>query len=248
MGRCIVAGGKPDMAAPSAGILASEFAVGSVVKLMESGVATEYLVVNQGIPSNSSMYDESCNGTWLLRKDSHSKQIWQANVARNNYKNSTINAWLNGDFFNQFGSIEQAVIKQVKIPFVNGNGGSTVATGENGLSVKSFLLSAVEVGLYYSNVEKYVQEDGAKLSYFEVGMSEQAINKRTAYCNGAGAPWYIRSPRKTDTAAFVVSGGGDGLTGHGTGGTSAYYYARPAIILPQNAMFDGKTLILKGMV
>lgn len=40
-------------------------AVGSVVKIKENGTRVNYLVVHQGKPS--SIYDESCNGTWLLR-------------------------------------------------------------------------------------------------------------------------------------------------------------------------------------
>ena len=107
MGHCIVVGGKPDMAAPVSGILASDLAVGSSVYLMEDGVAVEYLVVNQGKPSGSSLYDDSCDGTWLLRKNL--KQNYQWNSSRvNDYQNSTIHSWLNSDFFNQFGSVEQA--------------------------------------------------------------------------------------------------------------------------------------------
>ena len=71
MGRAIVAGGNPKMKAPVTGILAQDIAVGSTVKLMEGGTAVEYLVVNQGIPENSNLYDASCDGTWLLRKDIH---------------------------------------------------------------------------------------------------------------------------------------------------------------------------------
>ncbi len=41
-------------------------AVGSIVKLNFDGAMREFLVVHQGKPS--SLYDESCNGTWLLMK------------------------------------------------------------------------------------------------------------------------------------------------------------------------------------
>ena len=75
MGRVIVAGAGR-MAIPSADVLASDLTIGSTVKLMEGGTAVDYLVVNQGIPSNSSLYDSSCNGTWLLRKDIHSERQW----------------------------------------------------------------------------------------------------------------------------------------------------------------------------
>ena len=38
-------------------------ASGSIVKLNVGGVATEFLVVHQGLPGP--MYDASCDGTWL---------------------------------------------------------------------------------------------------------------------------------------------------------------------------------------
>lgn len=76
MGKVIMSGIVPTLKAPSTGILAQDIAVGSVVKLMEGGTAVEYLVVNQGIPENSSLYDASCDGTWLLRKDIHSNRQW----------------------------------------------------------------------------------------------------------------------------------------------------------------------------
>ena len=45
----------------------STLAVGSSVYLNVGGVRKEFLVVHQGKPS--SLYDSSCNGTWLLMKD-----------------------------------------------------------------------------------------------------------------------------------------------------------------------------------
>ena len=50
-----------------ANVLLSTKAVGSTVKLKVDGSLKEFIVVHQGKPS--SMYDESCNGTWLLMKD-----------------------------------------------------------------------------------------------------------------------------------------------------------------------------------
>ena len=71
-------------------ILASDLAVGSTVKLMEGSAAVEYLVVNQGIPSNSNLYDASCNGIWLLRKDCSLNMIWNENTNALNYSTSNI--------------------------------------------------------------------------------------------------------------------------------------------------------------
>ena len=45
----------------------SSKAIGSTIKLKVNGSAKDFIVVHQGKPS--SVYDDSCNGTWLLMKD-----------------------------------------------------------------------------------------------------------------------------------------------------------------------------------
>lgn len=245
MGHAIVAGGKPDMAAPVTGILASDLAVGSVVKLMENGVATEYLMVNQGKPSGSSLYDDSCDGTWLLRKDIKENRQWHSSNV-NDYQNSTIHAWLNGDFFNLFGSIEQVAIKQVKIPYVNGTGsGGSVASGSNGLSTKVFLLGGYEIG-FTESVSIHFPVDGAKLDYFESGSTNGGTNrtKRIAYLNGSAARWWLRSPdSRSNTDPYFAASDGD----YSSLKCSYSYGIRPALVLPSSALFDTNTLILKGV-
>lgn len=246
MGRVTVAGGNPGMKAPTTGIQAGTLAVGSVVKLMEGGTAVEYLVVNQGIPENSSLYDASCDGTWLLRKDVHSERQWNTSDA-NKYETSAINTWLNGDFFNSLGSVEQATIKQVKIPYrKNGGSGGTDQSGANGLSAKIFLLSGYEVGWTTSD-DQYFPHDGAKLSYFESGTGTSANNKRIAYLNGSVADWWLRSPntRNSYSVWFVGSDDINGSYYHGNAPLS--YGIRPALVIPKTALFDASTLILKGV-
>ena len=243
MGRVIVAGGNPRMKVPVTGIQAGALAVGSVVKLMEGGTAVEYLVVNQGIPSNSSLYDASCDGTWLLRKYIHSERQWHTSNV-NKYESSAINTWLNGDFFNTLGSAEQAAIKQVKIPYCkNGGSGGTDESGANGLSAKIFLLSGYEVGWTTSD-ESSFPVDGAKLSYFEAGTGTSANNKRIAKLNGSGTIWGLRSPRtkSTNYMWFVLSDGGYNRSYaiHSLG-------IRPALVLPKTALFGETTMILKGV-
>ena len=242
MGRVIMSGIVPLLTKPSVGILASDLAVGSTVKLMESGTAVEYLVVNQGIPSNSSLYDASCDGTWLLRKDIHSERQWNTSDA-NKYETSAINTWLNGDFFNSLGSVEQATIKQVKIPYrKNGGSGGTNQSGANGLSCKIFLLSGYEVG-WTSSDNQYFPQDGAKLSYFESGTGTSANNKRIAHLNGSAADWWLRSPNTRNSYSVWFVGSDDGGYYHGNAPLS--YGIRPALVLPSNALFDETTLILK---
>lgn len=241
MGKVIMSGIVPLLKAPVTGIQAGTLAVGSAVKLMESGTAVEYLVVNQGIPENSSLYDASCDGTWLLRKDIHSNQKWNTSDV-NIYETSAINTWLNGDFFNSLGSVEQATIKQVKIPYLAGGGsGGTDQSGANGLSCKVFLLSGPEVGL--AGVSS-MPNDGTKLSYFESGTGTSANNKRSANLNGSAAIWWLRSPTTGGTGRvwLVLPGGSFDFTN-----ASTSYGIRPALILPSNALFDETTLLLKGV-
>lgn len=239
MGHVTVVGGCRAKA-PSTGILASSLAVGTTVKLMEGGTAVEYLVVNQGIPSNSSLYDASCDGTWLLRKDIHSERQWNTSDA-NIYETSTINTWLNGDFFNSLGTTEQAVVKQVKIPYRRGGSGGSDQSGANGLSCKVFLLGGYEVGWTTSN-NQYFPHDGAKLDYFTA--SSDGDSKRIAKLNGSATGWLLRSPYTGDTGIVCF-----------VGGNGSYYFGnasisrgiRPAVILPSNALFDETTMLLKGV-
>ena len=245
MGHAIVTGGAR-ASVPETGIPAGDLAVGSSVYLMENGVATEYLVVNQGKPSGSSLYDDSCDGLWLLRKDIKENRQWHSSDV-NDYKNSTIHAWLNGDFLNQFGTKEQSAIKQVKIPYVNGTGSSGfVASGVNGLSTKIFLLAMYEVGFTTSN-NPYIPVDGSKLDNFVSGVGSSANANRIATLNGSAVCWWLRTPKNDDDiGSWPIDADGNLYSGY-------YFYAkrsygiRPALILKTNAFFDETTLLLKGV-
>ena len=243
MGRVIMSGIVPLLKAPVTGVLASSLAVGSTVKLMEGGTAVECLVVNQGIPENSSLYDASCDGTWLLRKDCHSERTWHTSNV-NKYESSSINTWLNGEFFNTLGSAEQAAIKQVKIPYrKNGGSGGTDQSGANGLLCKIFLLSGYEMG-WTTNNNQFFPQDGAKLSYFESGTGTSANNKRIANYGGSAAFWWLRSPYTDNTnGVWLVRSNGN----YGLNGASGSSGIRPALVLPSNAPFDETTMILKGV-
>lgn len=180
--------------------------VGSTVKLKLGGTARDFLVVHQGLPS--SMYDSSCNGTWLLLKDIYTTRTWDS--SNNDYKNSDIHSYLNGTFLNLFDNDIKNAIKQVKIPYQNGTGsGGSVASGANGLSCKIFLLSGYEVGFSTSD-SSYFPRDGAKLSYFSSGTGSAANNKRIANYNGSATFWWLRSPY-THVTSYVWDVNSSGL-------------------------------------
>lgn len=207
-------------------------AVGSIVKLKVNGTAKEFIVVHQGKPS--SLYDDSCNGTWLLMKDIYENRVWQSGNI-NKYESSDIHTYLNNTFLNMFESNIRDVIKQVKIPYrKNGGSGGTDQSGANGLSTKIFLLSGYEIGLTTSD-NSFFPVDGAKLSYFEAGTGSSALNKRVAYLNGSAANWWLRSPGTDDSYGvwYVYASGY-----YFNNGASSSYGVRPALVLPQDMEVD----------
>lgn len=208
-------------------------AVGSTVKLNVNGTARDFLIVHQGKPS--SIYDNSCDGTWLLMKDCYESRQWHSSN-NNDYENSTIDSYLNSTFLNLFDANIRNAIKQVKIPYRKGAGYSTTVTsGASGLSVKIFLLSGYEVGWTTSD-SSYFPADGAKLDYFLSGNGSSAQSKRVANPNGSAAYWWLRSPycysNSGSAHAFGVSSSGDWFGRR----CSDSYGFRPALILPSSLL------------
>ena len=167
----------------------SDLEIGRSIKLNLNGTPWDWLVVHQGLPS--SIYDASCDGTWLLMEDIYEQRSWDS-ANTNKLESSTIHSYLNGDFQNLFDSNIKDAIKQVKIPYrKNGGSGGTTQQGANGLSVKIFLLSGYEVGFTTSD-SLYFPVDGAKLDYFTASSGGNV--KRIANFNGSPYVWWLRSP------------------------------------------------------
>ena len=205
-------------------------AVGSIVKLKVGGTAKEFIVVHQGKPS--SIYDESCDGTWLLMKDVYENRAWHSSNV-NKYESSNIHAYLNSTFLNLFESNIRDVIKQVKIPYrKNGGSGGTTQQGANGLPCKIFLLSAPEVHYEHSNVDS---GEGAALSYFASCATNAADSKRVAVMNNYTTSWWTRSSRTNYTSyAWGITTNGNLFDGE----ASDSYGIRPALVLPSNVLVD----------
>lgn len=227
----------------SAGKKASEYGVGDSVLLSENGKNVEYIVVQQGLPA--SMYDESCNGTWLLRKEClSSARAWESSN-KNDYANSDIDNYLNGTFFKTLGVLEQAAIKQVKIPYRKGAGISkTVTSGANGLSTKVFLLSAAELSFNFTEITP--TNEGAELSYF-MGCSDKGNdNKRVCKVGSSNYYWWTRTPycleNYGETEAITVTTNG-GIADHLCYNTNGI---RPTVILNSNTNFNPETNVIVG--
>ena len=206
----------------------SSKAIGSTIKLKVNGSAKDFIVVHQGKPS--SVYDDSCNGTWLLMKDIYENRQWHSSNT-NDYANSTIHSYLNSTFLNLFESNIKNAIKQVKLPYRKGSGTSTTVTsGSNGLSAKIFLLSATETSFSFSYMPS---GEGAELAYFKGCADNSSDSKRVAYLNGSATVWWLRSP-----SCFSFSG----ALCVGSNGDWSYYLCssscgiRPALILPSTLL------------
>ena len=206
----------------------SSKAIGSTIKLKVNGSAKDFIVVHQGKPS--SVYDDSCNGTWLLMKDIYENRQWHSSNT-NDYANSTIHSYLNSTFLNLFESNIKNAIKQAKLPYRKGSGTSTTVTsGSNGLSAKIFLLSATETSFSFSSMPS---GEGAELAYFKGCADNSSDSKRVAYLNGSATDWWLRSPYcgYFDFALYVNSGGG------WIGNYCSYSFGiRPALILPSTLL------------
>lgn len=204
-------------------------AVGSIVKIKVNGASKDFIVVQQGNP-NTSTYDSSCAGTWLLMKDIYTTSTFGNN---NSYKDSSIHTYLNGTFYNLIDSDIRAAIKQVKIPYLNGTGGGdgSLATGANGLSTKVFLLSGYEVGLTTSD-DRNFPKDGIRLAYF--GSGSGGNSKRVAYNGSSTAVWWLRSPHTNNQGSVWAVN----TEGYYDAGRWNYHSCgvRPALILPSTLL------------
>ena len=204
-------------------------AVGSIVKIKVNGASKDFIVVHQGKPS--SVYDDSCNGTWLLMKDIYENRAWHSSNT-NDYANSTIHSYLNSTFLNLFESNIKNAIKQVKIPYRKGHGTSTTVTsGSNGLSAKVFLLSTTETSFSYSYMPR---GEGAELAYFKGCADNGSDSKRVAYLNGSATGWWLRSPGCNVTSNRALAVGSAGTSGDTN--CSSSRGIRPALILPSTLL------------
>ena len=177
-------------------------AVGSTVKIKINGTLRDFLIVQHGNP-DSSIYDASCNGTWVLMKDIYTTVKFGSS---NSYKESYIHTYLNETFLNLIDADIRGSIKQVKIPYWNNTyDKGSLATGSNGLSIKVFLLSGYEVGWTTSDSSSF-PKDGVRLAYF--ADSSGGNSKRIAYLNGSATNWWLRSPFFGSDGSLIVKPNG----------------------------------------
>lgn len=111
-----------------------ELDVGASVYMNVDGTRREFIVVHQGNP-DTTKYDASCNGTWVLQK-----QLAYVTAGTTQYATSEAFTYQNGTYINSLDTGIQMLIKAVKIPYmtVGSYGSRGYPTGADGLSAKFF--------------------------------------------------------------------------------------------------------------
>ena len=210
-----------------------ELEVGTSVYMNVNGVRKEWIAVHQGLPS--SIYDSSCNGTWLLMKDIYTTLKLTTNGGDiGQYPQTNFSLYLNNQFFNLLDSDIRSIIPQVKIKYYQ----NSILSMDNGLKdmyAKIFLLGAREV----NHTDQSTPVDGACLDYFK---STNEINsKRIAYLSGEPGLWGLRTMSTITYSSrkyyYVLRSGNIGNLST-VDDTNVSVGMRPALILPQEALID----------
>lgn len=182
-------------------------AVGSIIKLKESGTLVEFYVAKHD-------YENGLNGngrTLIVRKDCYDMRAFSN--SNNAYANSSLDSWLCNTYLKLLDADIQAAIGTTKFYYTPGNGNYTVTTLQRAV----FQLSLTELGKSAS----YAKTEGSALPI--------ASTLQIAYRNGSACVQWTRTPN-TDSTSLVCYLGTNGIVSD-----DGYYDSngsRPAFTLP----------------
>lgn len=210
--------------------LLSDYAEGEVVKLNENGSPVEFYISKHD-------YEPGLNGagrTLLVRKDSHSKQVWKSGWKNpNTYAGSDIDNWLSGTYKGMLDSEIQSIIGTTNIYYTPNSDNPTVTTLDRGV----FLLSATELGV----VNSIVNTEGSMLPI---------VHWLNVHTDGQ----WTRSPSLSTKGHTVISTSIEPGTWLGTSvielssaESGKGRNVHPAFTLPTNVLFDSETNEFKGV-
>lgn len=197
-------GGKPKK-------LLSSLTEGSLVSVLEDGKLVPFYVAKHN-------YEADLNGegrTLLVRKNLHSWDTWDSNK-KNAYIGSTIDTWLNNDYFNMLSTAVRANCGSTTIEYTQNNNASTV--------LKSvFLLSTTELGV--SSGENKVEGETLPI----------ASTLRIAMLDGVAKTQWVRTPTPNSTDLVdVVTESGAYAVDYANGKQGR----RPCFTLPANMVLN----------
>ena len=218
---------------------ASTFPVGSIFKMNISGEPWEFIVVQQGLPTTGYSYNASCNGTWLLMKNTFIEKQFSSDEYDNSFNQSDLKNYLNTEFYNSFDTPYKVKIKHVSVPYQTwGSMSMDYGTGISNGYV--FIPSMAELGF-----EIYIDGgyDGSALDYFKNEPGDGASSLRAS---GNKKRYWTRTADsgRNPPHIAVVDGNGSWYSGVSSG-CDDIQPVRPAMIIDSNAMFNdnGELLI-----
>lgn len=182
-------------------------AVGSIIKLKESGTLVEFYVAKHD-------YENGLNGngrTLIVRKDCYDMRAFSS--SNNAYANSSLDSWLCNTYLKLLDADIQAAIGTTKFYYTPGNGNTTVTTLQRAV----FQLSLTELG----KTASYANTEGSALPI--------ASTLQIAYRNGSACVQWTRTPL-TGSTSYVYYLGTSGNVDYGYYSSSSG--SRPAFTLP----------------
>lgn len=228
MGNCLFLRKGETHSTPLSGILLSQLAEGSIVKINESGSPVEFYVAKHD-------YESGLNGmgrTLLVRKNIYDKRKWN-DTADNTYASSSIDTWLNEDYKNLLDENIRTAIGTTNFYYTKSGSNTSVSNLERSV----FLLSLTEFG----GTDSSANTEGSTVSIAET-------LKIAKNADGGTFIQWTRTPVKSKTTVFKLNA--DGSIGAASPSISTSYlipYSRPSFTLPFRAVFDKDTLVFKGV-
>lgn len=202
-----------------------------IVYLQEQEGWIPYIVIQQGKPESGN-YDDSCDGTWLIRQNDPTAFRWDTESGTL-YPDSDVNNWLNITFLNFLTSDFRNALKTVRIPYCSNRSPETIASGPQGLECQVFLLSASEIGA--NSGPGQPSTEGALLQYFIAGDTSSAKNRRSSIKN----QYWTRSVSTNSGWAILQNAGDpDDIK------VNTAYPVMPVIILPSYLPVDDNDHVL----
>lgn len=199
---------------------------GTIVKIVEKGVAREFIVVQHHYPSHSS----EKKGTLLVRKYTGDLDKYDTNS--NVYGGSDIDSKLNSTYYNMVETNIRNSIIEVDIPVTAASGSTTVTS----IPRKVFMLSLAELGLSAD----YANKEGTAIPYFNSSQRREAdilFWDTGGYSKGPDAYWTRTLCRQyANKVYYYISDSqyGPGEIYTTISGTTSYATTgiRPAFVLP----------------
>lgn len=161
-------------------------AVGTEIGVEEDRFPWTWVIVHQGVP-NSTIYDSSCRGTWLMRLATPVQNItWESSNVRKPYDENTYAKKIADEYFNKFSPDVQACVKTANIPIEKNKTKTTC-------SVKTFIPDVYELFPSPTGIATSIDvHTGALLDYFK-DTSTANSRRKTWNENGDKCQWWTRT-------------------------------------------------------